>query len=155
MFAYTVTNQVVNAFLELGLPIILRKVAEYRGKNPNGSSKSPKNVTPTAPAKASASVQLGRVIGPEGEKNVLPSAEDDTKSVSDDERKLLDKIEAEAALPAYDLFSQSTLRGLVRFCSGIFDSHSSSFVSYSGLRRDGDPIRARCPLGSLLAARGL
>ncbi|CED84280.1 Protein required for meiotic chromosome segregation [Phaffia rhodozyma] len=40
MFAFTVTNQVINAFTELGLPILLRKYAEWKSgeKQPAGSA---------------------------------------------------------------------------------------------------------------------
>lgn len=121
LFAYTVTNQVINAFLELGLPVIMRKVAEYRGQTSNGGPATlTKKTTADGPTKStsasipSASVHLGREIGgSSGPVDLSPSDTGEKTArveVSEEERKLLAKIEKEAELPVYDLFSASTLR---------------------------------------------
>lgn len=118
LFAYTVTNQVVNAFLELGLPVILRKVAEYRGKASDGKSPTP-TPTPTPAAKASPSVALGREIGQETAQGSYASAGAEKSGpveISEEERKLIEQIEKEAELPAYDLFS-ALPRRLLPFAS--------------------------------------
>ncbi|KAK7028171.1 hypothetical protein VNI00_014986 [Paramarasmius palmivorus] len=41
MFAYTVTNQIVNAFQEVGLPFVLRRVEAFRAKKTPSPSPSP------------------------------------------------------------------------------------------------------------------
>ncbi|RPD76236.1 DUF590-domain-containing protein [Lentinus tigrinus ALCF2SS1-7] len=96
MFAFTVTNQVVNTFLEIGLPFILRAVASVR---------SGKGLSLAAPA-AGASSSNGngkkkRVMfedqsgNPEAERPVLEG----------EEREFMDRIKREVALPPYDLFA--------------------------------------------------
>jgi hypothetical protein len=74
-----VTNQVVNTFLELGLPFILRFVDDWRS------------------GKASLK-DIHKMIQNEG---------DDTTALGGDEKKFLDKVERELGLPDYSLFSQS------------------------------------------------
>lgn len=81
MFAYTVTNQIVNTFTEVGLPYVLRFVTTFRnGKN------APKPGSPEREPKK-------RVV-----------FEDEKERGGMEERMYLDKIREEVALPQYDLF---------------------------------------------------
>jgi anoctamin-10 len=85
MFAFTVTNQVVDTFMEIGLPYILRAVESFRsGKGfRNGNSKG------------------------HGKKKRV--AFDDEPVGQDahgrEEREFLEHIRSEVALPEYDVFS--------------------------------------------------
>jgi hypothetical protein len=81
MFAYTVTNQVVDTFQEVGLPFVLRFVTAFR----NG-----KNTSKSGP--------------PEGEPKKRVVFEDEKERGGIEERKYLDKVREEVALPEYDLF---------------------------------------------------
>jgi hypothetical protein len=83
MFAYTVTNQVVNTFVEVGLPFILRAVDSLwnRKKKQNGSS-------PMSP----------------GAKKKRVVFEDEQDKGSKEEREFLERVRYEAALPEYELF---------------------------------------------------
>ncbi|KAF5383633.1 hypothetical protein D9615_003802 [Tricholomella constricta] len=84
MFAYTVTNQAVNTFVEVGLPFILRAVASLRnGKKGNSAPGSP------------------------GGKNGVKKRvvfEDEKEKGGMEEREYLDRVRAEVALPEYELF---------------------------------------------------
>ncbi|KAF8159945.1 calcium-activated chloride channel-domain-containing protein [Crassisporium funariophilum] len=84
MFAYTVTNQAVNTFLEVGLPFVLRRFR--KGKSP---------------AKT-AHVSGGSVNGDGLKKRVV--FEDEKERGGMEERAFLDSVREEAALPEYDLF---------------------------------------------------
>lgn len=79
ILAYTVTNQIINAFTEIGLPIIMRfvggKVAEMKGGGAEG--------------------KRGDGSAAKGEKP-MPDA--------DDEKAFLQRIREEASLPEYTLF---------------------------------------------------
>ncbi|EIW72964.1 hypothetical protein TREMEDRAFT_26589 [Tremella mesenterica DSM 1558] len=77
LFAYTVTNQVVNIFLELGLPYLLRFVADWR------SGKTT--------LKATLKKRDGEEASPTSESEV--------------EERFLKKVERELALPDYSLFT--------------------------------------------------
>jgi hypothetical protein len=90
MFAYAVTNQVVNSFMEVGLPFILRWAAGFMGKKNQPShfrafESSDSTGDPSTPRK--------RVV-----------FEDEKERGGLEERMFLDKVRSEAALPAYDLF---------------------------------------------------
>jgi hypothetical protein len=90
MFAYAVTNQVVNSFMEVGLPFILRWAAGFMGKKKQPShfrafESSDSTGDPSTPRK--------RVV-----------FEDEKERGGLEERMFLDKVRSEAALPAYDLF---------------------------------------------------
>ncbi|WVQ94169.1 hypothetical protein IAU59_001247 [Kwoniella sp. CBS 9459] len=79
LFAYTVTNQVINAFLELGLPFIMRFVDDWRaGKT---------TIKETLKNRGTDSPQTP----PQKEEEV--------------EKRFLDKVEKELALPDYSLFT--------------------------------------------------
>lgn len=88
MFAYTVTNQVVNTFIEVGLPFVLRGINSYRNKGKVGSP-------------------LGSPAAPGGEGKALKRVvfEDEKERGGMEERAFLDRVRAEVALPEYDLFS--------------------------------------------------
>lgn len=95
MFAYTVTNQVINSFMEVGLPYILRWVANLRNKKAN----SHKNSTPPVTnSNSSASSDTTNTL----RKRVV--FEDEKERGGLEERVFLDKVRHEAALPEYDLF---------------------------------------------------
>jgi hypothetical protein len=83
MFAYTVTNQIVGTFLEVGLPYILRAVDEFR----NGKRK---NVNTLLKKKR---------VGFEDEKTPVSSDE-----AAKEERAFLERVRAQVALPDYDPF---------------------------------------------------
>ncbi|WWC97550.1 hypothetical protein V866_004434 [Kwoniella sp. B9012] len=80
LFAYTVTNQVVNAFLELGLPFIMRFVDDWRA----------------------GKTTLKETIKTRGNNNSTEKVPRDDDEV---EKKFLEKVERELALPDYSLFT--------------------------------------------------
>ncbi|EJF64021.1 hypothetical protein DICSQDRAFT_100582 [Dichomitus squalens LYAD-421 SS1] len=96
MFAFTVTNQVVNTFLEIGLPFILRAVNSVR---------SGKGLSFAAPAAGA-----GNGNGNGGKKKRVmfegQSAHSEAEQLADqEEREFMDRVKREVALPAYDLFT--------------------------------------------------
>jgi len=93
MFAYAVTNQVVNSFLEIGLPFILRWAAGFMNKK-GQPSHSRATGSPDSRGDSSAiSTPRKRVI-----------FEDEKERGGLEERVFLDKVRSEAELPVYDLF---------------------------------------------------
>jgi anoctamin-10 len=90
MFAYAVTNQVVNSFLEIGLPFILRWAASKKSQ----PSTSRATGSPDSTGDSSAvNTPRKRVV-----------FEDEKERGGLEERVFLDKVRSEAALPVYDLF---------------------------------------------------
>lgn len=84
MFAYTVTNQAVNTFVEVGLPFILRRVTAFQNRKKAASA-------PGSP----------------GEKNGVKKRvvfEDEKEKGGMEEREFLDSVRQEVALPDYELF---------------------------------------------------
>ncbi|KAJ7654605.1 calcium-activated chloride channel-domain-containing protein [Mycena polygramma] len=81
MFAYTVTNQIVNTFVEIGLPYVLRAVESFRAKKSNGN---------------------GNGKGEKGKKRVV--FEDEKEKGGAEEREFLETVRKEVALPEYELF---------------------------------------------------
>ncbi|KAJ7691956.1 calcium-activated chloride channel-domain-containing protein [Mycena rosella] len=79
MFAYTVTNQVVNTFVEIGLPYVLRGVESFRARKANGNGK-----------------------GDKGKKRVV--FEDEKEKGGAEEREFLEVVRQQVALPEYELF---------------------------------------------------
>ncbi|ORY26484.1 calcium-activated chloride channel-domain-containing protein [Naematelia encephala] len=77
LFAYTVTNQVVNTFFELGLPYILRFVNEWRAGKTTIKAAVKRNNHKEGPPKDDADI----------------------------EKRFMDKVERELALPDYSLFT--------------------------------------------------
>ncbi|KAG2011276.1 hypothetical protein CC2G_011417 [Coprinopsis cinerea AmutBmut pab1-1] len=119
MFAFTVTNQIINTFTEVGLPFVLRGVNTFlkKGKPTNGNGDSLK-------------------------KKVV--FEDEKERGGLEERAYLERIRSEAALPEYDLFADynemvvqfgyvalwSTiwpLAGAMAFINNIFELRSDAF----------------------------
>lgn len=96
MFAYTVTNQVINSFIEVGLPYILRWVANLRNKKGNSHSKNSK-----PPVTGSHSSTTSDATGTPKKRVVF---EDEKERGGLEERAFLDRVRHEAALPEYDLF---------------------------------------------------
>ncbi|KAF8074650.1 calcium-activated chloride channel-domain-containing protein [Lyophyllum atratum] len=84
MFAYTVTNQAVNTFVEVGLPYILRGVSSFRNRKKGASA-------PSSPG-GKNSVKKRVVFEDEKEKGGM------------EEREFLDRVREEVALPEYELF---------------------------------------------------
>ncbi|KAJ7231049.1 calcium-activated chloride channel-domain-containing protein [Mycena haematopus] len=81
MFAYTVTNQIVNTFVEIGLPYVLRGVESFRARKANGN---------------------GNGKGDKGKKRVV--FEDEKEKGGEEEREFLEQVRKEVALPEYELF---------------------------------------------------
>ncbi|OCH96405.1 DUF590-domain-containing protein [Obba rivulosa] len=95
MFALTVTNQVVNAFIEVGLPFILRAVASFqRGK---GLSLAVPAVGAAKKKRVSFEDQSGD--GDAGH------AHDGKEEEEKEEREFMERVRREVALPEYDLFA--------------------------------------------------
>lgn len=91
MFASTVTNQAVNAFLEIGLPYVLRAVDAFR----KGKGLS---LTGNAAGAVANSVKKKRVVfedQPEG---------DASRDARDHDREFMDCVWREVALPDYEIF---------------------------------------------------
>ncbi|WVW81287.1 hypothetical protein I302_103278 [Kwoniella bestiolae CBS 10118] len=80
LFAYTVTNQVINAFLELGLPFIMRFVDDWRA----GKTTIKETIQKRGNTDASEKI-------PQNDEEV--------------EKRFLEKVERELALPDYSLFT--------------------------------------------------
>lgn len=100
MFAYTVTNQAVNTFLEVGLPFVLRKVDAFRKNKANGKGKGaplPSGLTSNSSGSSATSDNGSNV-----KKRVV--FEDEKERGGMAERAFLDGVREEAALPEYDLF---------------------------------------------------
>lgn len=90
MFAYTVTNQVVDSFTEVALPFILRWVAGFIKKK----SQTKASASPDSSGDSS-------VINTPRKRVVF---EDEKERGGLEERLFLDKVRSEAALPVYDPF---------------------------------------------------
>ncbi|WVQ64321.1 uncharacterized protein L199_002483 [Kwoniella botswanensis] len=80
LFAYTVTNQAVNAFLELGLPFIMRFVEDWRA----------------------GKTTLKETIKTRSNNDSTEKVPRDDEEV---EKRFLEKVERELALPDYSLFT--------------------------------------------------
>ena len=95
MFAFMVTNQAVNTFLEIGLPFVLRAVTSLR---------SGKGLSLAAPVAGTSSGN-----GNAGKKKrVAFEDQPDGAEVEleDDEREFMNTVNREVALPAHDLFAE-------------------------------------------------
>lgn len=97
MFAFTVTNQVVNTFLEIGLPFVLRAVASVR---------SGKGLSLAAPA---AGANSGNGSGGKKKRVMFEDqpagSEAERLAIEGEEREFMDGIKREVALPPYELFA--------------------------------------------------
>jgi anoctamin-10 len=83
MFAYTVTDQVVNLFFEVGLPFLTRAYASVRSGKRRPSLSG-----------ASAGNSKKKRVG----------FEDDKNGAARDEREFLERVRREVSLPQYKLF---------------------------------------------------
>ena len=83
MFAYTVTNQAINFFLEVGLPFLTRAFASVRSGKRRPSLSG-----------ASAGNSKKKRVG----------FEDDKNGAARDEREFLERVRREVSLPQYTLF---------------------------------------------------
>ncbi|KAF8327348.1 calcium-activated chloride channel-domain-containing protein [Amanita rubescens] len=117
MFAYAVTNQVVDTFMEVGMPFVMRafnnfwknggKVKKTSGSGSSGVPKSA-GLAPTASPSGGSVISASSISG--GSISGSPSVrkrvvfEDEQERGGMEEREFLDKVRAEAALPEYDLF---------------------------------------------------
>lgn len=93
MFAFTVTNQVVNTFLEIGLPFVLRAVENVRSGR--GFSFAP----PTTGANAGAKKKRVMFEDEASENEVAKNAN------GKEEREFMERVRREVALPEYTLFA--------------------------------------------------
>jgi anoctamin-10 len=113
MFAYTVTNQVVGTFMEVGLPFVLRFVQSCRekyfssnssrrggshSKSGNGSSSSD-NIGPNTSTPTNSNMNS---LTTSRKKRVV--FEDEQEKGGMAERVFLERVREEAALPEYELF---------------------------------------------------
>lgn len=115
MFAYMVTNQVVDTFMEVGMPYVMRAFNNFwknGGKGKKASSGS-SGVAPTTSATSSPSggsvismsaVSSGASISGSSSVKKRVIFEDEQERGGMEEREFLDKVRADAALPEYDLF---------------------------------------------------
>ncbi|KAG5652528.1 hypothetical protein H0H81_004685 [Sphagnurus paluster] len=85
MFAYTVTNQVVNTFQEVGLPYVFRAITSFRNRR-----------------KAVSNHETTVVVKNGVKKRVV--FEDEKEKGGLEEREYLDRVRSEVALPDYDVF---------------------------------------------------
>lgn len=92
MFAFTVTNQVVNTFLEIGLPFVLRAVDSLR--NGRGLSFS-------APSSSASAAKKKRVMF----EDEASGSEVAKNANGKEEREFMERIRREVALPEYSLFA--------------------------------------------------
>ncbi|KAI0358315.1 DUF590-domain-containing protein [Trametes cingulata] len=95
MFAFTVTNQVINTFLEIGLPFIMRAVTSVR------SGKGLSLAAPAAGAGGNGNGKKKRVMF----EDQTAEAEAERLANQEEEREFLDRVKREVALPDYDLFA--------------------------------------------------
>ncbi|KAF7313350.1 hypothetical protein HMN09_00490600 [Mycena chlorophos] len=96
MFAYTVTNQIVNTFVEIGLPFVLRKVNSIKDsllKKPAKGTKINGNKTAAAAAEPASPTLKKRVV-----------FEDEQERGGAAEREFLEEVRKEVALPVYEEF---------------------------------------------------
>ncbi|KZT07509.1 DUF590-domain-containing protein [Laetiporus sulphureus 93-53] len=102
MFASTVTNQVVNAFLEIGLPYVLRAVTSFRRGHGLGFS------THTTQKQDSGKKSPKKVSFEDQPREVCEGSDKADGQVSEadgkEERQFLEEVWRQVALPHYDLF---------------------------------------------------
>lgn len=137
MFAFTVTNQIVGTFLEVGLPFVLRAVEGFRNKKAGGASTN-------GALKKNGNGSSDPSSSPEGLKKKVVF-EDEQEKGGLEERVYLEKVRKEMALPEYTLFTDynemivqfgyvaawSTIWPLASgaFCSNFFLSTSSELIT--------------------------
>lgn len=99
MFAVTVTNQVVNTFLEVGLPYVIRAVTALRARY-NNRDKHDKHHEDTDDSDA---VDVGKKRVAFADDGATAALEKSANGRA--EREFLGRVRAEAALPPYELFA--------------------------------------------------
>jgi len=120
MFAYTVTNQVVDLFREVGLPFVVRWFnGRVNGKKGHGHNHHHQHASNSSKESAGPSSGQEQASGPSSGSSsavgmfitataVTPRKrvvfEDEKEKGGLEERVFLDKVRDEAALPEYDLF---------------------------------------------------
>ena len=92
IYAYTVTNQIMGAFLEVGLPWLQAQFAAFRAGRKNGSG-SGGTVTPSTSGAAAKKTGGERVVF------------DDEEKGEKEEREFLEGVRHEVSLPEYTLFA--------------------------------------------------
>ncbi|SPC67836.1 related to IST2 - Plasma membrane protein that may be involved in osmotolerance [Ustilago sp. UG-2017b] len=127
LFAVSVTSQFLNAFTELALPMLMRKVAEWReeraAKNESG---------PSIPQRQDSASSSGTATPVEG--------------VEESEKRFVSRVRKELALPPYDLFGDyaemATQFGYITLWSTVWPlSPVMSFVNnFFELRSDAAKI---------------
>ncbi|KAL0069139.1 hypothetical protein AAF712_003825 [Marasmius tenuissimus] len=92
MFAYTVTNQIVNTFQEIGLPFVVRKISALTSKKKDSSSSSSSTSSPSSTNSSSSPARKKVVF------------EDEKEKGGQQEKEFLESVREQVALPDYDLF---------------------------------------------------
>ncbi|KAI5124246.1 hypothetical protein M0805_005095 [Coniferiporia weirii] len=107
MFAYTVTNQAVNTFTEIGLPFITRKLGEMRAaRKAKASGGAGGSASPSTGSSATASSVASPSVGSgPGKKNGKRVVFEDEERGEKAERAFLAGVRHELALPEYTLFT--------------------------------------------------
>ena len=117
MFAYMVTNQVVDTFMEVGMPYVMRAFNNFwkngaKGKKAtSGSSGAAPTTSATSSPSGGSVISVSAVNSASGASVSGSSSvrkrvifEDEQERGGMEEREFLDKVRADAALPEYDLF---------------------------------------------------
>ncbi|PWY99963.1 hypothetical protein BCV70DRAFT_217012 [Testicularia cyperi] len=94
LFAVSVTSQIIGAFTELALPVIMRKVAEYR------EAKSEQKEVNSNAEKSASSGESTPITPTSGSASGLQEGE----KVGESERRFVTRVRKELELPPYDLF---------------------------------------------------
>ena len=137
MFAYTVTNQAVGTFTEVGLPFVMRRVEAFRsGSSSSSKTGSSSTAGPAGPTSGPSTSTVDGKKFNNGKRVVF----EDEESGGRDEREFLARVRHEASLPPYTLFADYsemvTQFGYVSLWSTIWPlasgEHSlSHFLRYS------------------------
>lgn len=105
MFAYTVTNQVVQSLTEIGLPFVTRKIGAMRsGKSSVGSSSSPPSGSADGKSSGTTLPSSSGSAGSPARKNGKRVVFADEDAGAKEERAFLEGVRYEISLPAYELF---------------------------------------------------
>ncbi|EIW81754.1 DUF590-domain-containing protein [Coniophora puteana RWD-64-598 SS2] len=102
MFAFTVTNQAVNTFMEIGLPFVMRAVDSFRnGKGLSGHGGGSRGGLGKGQKKKRVAFEKEGADGEEGKGKRSPSQDARGK----EEREFLERVRSEVALPEYQVFT--------------------------------------------------
>lgn len=137
MFAITVTNQVVNTFLEIGLPYITRGIAAFRSGKGKGLAHA-KNAAGSKTTNSPEQAQSTSVAAKEKRvafEDDQTSAEMVKNANGKEEREFLEKVRREVGLPEYTLFADYsemvTQFGYVALWSTIWPLAPGEFSVFS------------------------